>query len=281
MTIRNPIEWSFATFNSTGNAVRRTFERGVNARAPAIVRELTLADLGACLRAGWQDFLAYRTDVLFLCAIYPLAGLVIARAAVTQDVLPLVFPLLAGFALVGPFLAAGLYEMSRRRETGATLSWFDAFGIFASPAFGAVATLGLIMTALFVAWLGVALGLYHLLFGYPAYASPGEFLRDIMTSARGWSLILVGGGIGFLFAIVALGTSAVSFPLLIDRDIRITDAVATSWMVLRRNPTVMLSWGLIVATLLVLGMIPLLLGLIVVMPVLGHATWHLYRRAVG
>ena len=244
------------------------------------VRTLTLADLRDALKEGLDDFSAMPSHAVFLCLIYPIAGLVLGRLAIGYDVLPLLFPLVAGFALVGPFAAIGLYEMSRRREQGLDISWRHVLDVRRRPTFGAIVTLGLLLMAIFLIWLAVAEAIYVATFGYLPAASIPDFLEQVLTTPAGWALIVVGNGIGFLFAVVVLTISVVSFPLLIDRDVGAAGAIVTSVRVVLANPVVMATWGLIVAALLVIGSIPLLFGLAVVMPVLGHATWHLYRRAV-
>ncbi|MEP9378195.1 DUF2189 domain-containing protein [Aquabacter sp. CN5-332] len=285
MTIRNPVEWSADQVKLAIHAVRSAnhellhVEQGANVARP-LVRRITVADLKDVVAKGFADFAAYRTDVLFICLIYPLAGLLLARFALGQGMLPLLFPLVSGFALIGPFAAAGLYEMSRRREQGAAVTWFDAFGVFQSPALGRILELGLLLTAIFVVWLVVAMAIYVATFGLTMPTSYATFAQEVFTTRAGWTLILVGVGAGFLFALLVLAISAISFPLLIDRPVGVSTAIRTSIRAFVVNPVPMLAWGLIVAGSLVLGAIPALVGLIVVMPVLGHATWHLYRRLV-
>jgi len=244
------------------------------------VRTVSFADLKAALAKGLDDFSAMPSHAIFLCIIYPIAGLVLGRLAIGYDVLPLLFPLMAGFALVGPFAAIGLYEMSRRREQGLDISWRHVFDVRHRPTFGAIVALGLLLMAIFLVWIAVAQAIYVATFGYLPAASIPDFFQQVLTTSEGWTLIVVGNAVGFLFAVLVLTISVVSFPLLIDRDVGAAGAIVTSWRVVLANPVTMAAWGFIVALLLVVGSIPLLFGLAVVMPVLGHATWHLYRRAV-
>jgi uncharacterized membrane protein len=244
------------------------------------VRTVSFADLKGALAKGLDDFSAMPSHALFLCIIYPIAGLVLGRLAIGYDVLPLLFPLMAGFALVGPFAAIGLYEMSRRREQGLDISWRHVFDVRHRPTFGAIVTLGVLLMAIFLVWIAVAEAIYVATFGYLPAASIPDFFRQVLTTPEGWTLIVVGNAVGFLFAVLVLTISVVSFPLLIDRDVGAAGAIVTSVRVVLANPVTMAAWGFIVAVLLVIGSIPLLFGLAVVMPVLGHATWHLYRRAV-
>jgi uncharacterized membrane protein len=244
------------------------------------VRTIGLADLKDALAKGIDDFLAMPSHALFLCVIYPVCGLVLARLAFGYDVLPMLFPMIAGFALVGPFAAVGLYELSRRREQGLDVSWRRAIEVYRSSSFGAIVALGLMLMAIFLVWLAVAQAIYVANFGYAPAASMPDFLHQILTTPAGWSLIIVGNGVGFLFAVLVLAISVVSFPLLLDRDVGVAVAVLTSIRAVLANPAMMALWGLIVAALLAIGSLPLFFGLTVVLPVLGHATWHLYRKVV-
>ena len=233
--VRNPIEWGWDRLKETGQAIgsaASTMDGAWEARemAPPVVRKIGLDDLRQALREGARDFGACRTDVVFLCMIYPIAGLIISRFAFDYGMLPLIFPLVSGFALIAPLFGVGLYEMSRRRELGIATGWADAFAVARSPAVGSIMALG---------------------------------------------LVLLG-----LFALLVLAISVVSFPLLLDRNVGITQAVATSFRAVRQNPGPMAAWGLIIAAGLVIGAIPLLVGLAIILPILGHATWHLYRKVV-
>jgi uncharacterized membrane protein len=246
-----------------------------------VVRRISTGDIYYALTRGIDDFAAVPSHAVFLCVFYPLLGLVLIGLAVDSlALLPLAFPIAAGFALVGPLAAIGLYELSRRREAGLDSSTGHALDVLHSPSLGAIIALGLLLMALFLIWLAVAEALYIGIFGYSPPASIAQFAHDVLTTSRGWTLIVVGTGVGFLFAALVLSISAISFPLLLDRDVGAAVAVHTSLRVMAMNPLPMTLWGLIVAALLVIGSIPFFVGLTVVMPVLGHATWHLYRRAV-
>jgi uncharacterized membrane protein len=247
--------------------------------APAI-RRIGRAELMQALARGWDDFSAMPSHALFLCAIYPAIGILLAGLTLGFAIVPLLFPLAAGFALLGPFAAIGLYELSRRREAGLTVGAADALDVLHSPSIGAILALGALLMVIFLVWLAAANAIYVANFGYGAPASIGRFIDDVLFTRAGWALIVIGNGVGFLFAVVALAISVVSFPLLLDRDGGAASALATSLRVVRANPAAMALWGVIVAALLFVGSLPFFLGLAVVLPVLGHATWHLYRAAV-
>ena len=250
-----------------------------NPASPA-VRRISPADLYLSLRRGLDDFAAMPSHAIFLCIVYPLLGLLLIGLTLGDAMLPLAFPIVAGFALVGPLAAIGLYELSRRREAGLDSSSSHAFDVLHSPSLPAIMALGVLLTAIFLLWLAVAEAIYIADFGYAAPTSLRQFAHDVLQTPAGWNLIVVGTGTGFLFAVVALTIGAISFPLLLDRDVGAAVALLTSIRVVLENPLTMALWGLIVAVLLVAGSIPFLIGLTVVLPVLGHATWHLYRRAV-
>jgi uncharacterized membrane protein len=252
------------------------------ARELPAVRSISPIDLKEVLAKGLDDFRAMPTHVIFLSLIYPIAGLAIARLTFGYEIVPLLYPLVAGFALIGPFAAIGIYELSRRRELGLDTSWKHAFDIVHSPSLKAIAALGLILVALFGVWLAVAHAIYVASFGQEQQpVGVGEFVRRVLWTPEGHNLIVTGNAVGFLFALVAFALSAVSFPLLLDRNVGMAVAIATSVKVILKNPFTMALWGLIVAFGLALGALPFLFGLAVAMPVLGHSTWHLYRKVVA
>lgn len=286
MAIRNPVEWAVDQFKVAGQSVGET-GRGLRHGQEDLpmeipeVRRIQVADLRSVIAKGWEDFGDNRTDVIFLCVFYPVMGLILGRIASGHELLPLLFPLASGFALIGPFAALGLYEISMRREQGFETSWANAFGVLQAPTLGSIILLGIILVAIFLLWLAVAQGLYTVTFGPEPPVSVGAFFHDVFTTRQGWLLIIVGVGIGFLFALLVLTVSVVSFPLLLDREVGVETAVRTSIRAVVMNPRPMAAWGLIVAVALVVGSIPLFLGLVIVLPVLGHATWHLYRAVVA
>ena len=249
-------------------------------RARPIVRTIGLRDIKNALAEGIADFSAMPSHAVFLCLIYPIVGVLLARLTLGYEVLPLLFPLAAGFTLLGPFAAIGLYELSRRREQGLDASWQDAFDVLRSPSRGAIAALGLLLLTIFVIWIAVAQPIYVAYFGYEPAASIPHFLDQVFTTPAGRMLMIVGNLVGFLFALGVLTISVISFPLLLDRDVGAVEAVLTSARVVAKNPLMMAIWGLIVAGLLLIGSLPLFFGLAVVVPVLGHSTWHLYRKVV-
>jgi cytochrome c oxidase subunit 2 len=290
-TIRNPIEWLSDEVREMAKGVglaSRSLQRTSThllSRRLAVSR-ITVADLREVLVKGFDDFGAYRTDIIFLIVIYPIISLVIGAAALHHELIPLLFPLASGSLIMGPFVGVFLYEMSRRRELNAqrhhedSHSWANALGVFRSRNFGAIMLLGAILVAMYLVWVGVAWWLYRTISGPQPLYSVGRFVQDLFLTEAGWWLIGAGCGLGFLFAALTLVITVVSFPLLLDREVGLVTAVSTSIRAAAANPIPIAVWGFIVGAGLVIGAIPLFIGLVVVMPVLCHATWHLYRKLV-
>ena len=308
MTIRNPIEWSGSQLAGTARALEAVghslhhVQDTIHSPAPTI-RHIRVSDIVDAVKKGFEDFQAYRSDVVLLCVIYAVVGLILTRFVFGADLLPFLFPLASGFAIIGPFAALALYEMSRMREQGVAVSWTNAFDVLKAPAIGAIMILGLGLVALFLLWILTAWIIYthtldvdvggfwgkvdngtRLIFvpGNHGMAptSVSAFLHQVFRTSAGQAMIVIGVGVGFLFALAAMMISVVSFPMLLDQDAGLDTAVSASVKAVLANPGPMAVWGLVVAGSLVLGSLPAFIGLVVVIPVLGHATWHLYRKLV-
>ena len=281
-TIGNPLSWSVQSLAGVGRSVGDAVDGvGSHQIAEPEVNEISTNDIRMALRKGASDFAALRSDVITAVVLYPVIGFVLAAWALNAGQVHLLFPLAAGFPLIGPVAAIGLYEMSRRRERGEPADWGAAFSTLTGRVLGPVLTLGLLLATIFVLWLVAAHVIWTLTLGAETYDSLRGFLGQVLTTGAGWAMIVLGFGVGFVFAAVVLCVSLVSFPMLIDRPVGVPVALATSLAVARRNPGTTALWGMVVAVSLVIGMIPFFVGLIIVLPILGHATWHLYRRAVS
>lgn len=244
------------------------------------IRRIGTADLRWALAEGWKDFREKRGDLLFIGLLYPLICLVAVVVTFNDPLLPLFFPLVAGLSIAGPAVASGFYELARRREEGRDSSWWH----FLDPLNGrsrvplAMLTAGL--AALFVGWLVAAYAIYGATFGVSAPLDVSGFLSRVFTTPEGWTLIVLGNLAGAAFAVATLVFAFVSFPLVVDKPVDAATAVRTSIAAVRRNPREAFGWGLRVAGLLLLGLLPAAIGLAVVLPWLGYATWHLYTRIV-
>lgn len=243
------------------------------------IRRIGLTDLGNALRGGWKDFLAAPTQLLFLGVLYPAVGLVAAAVAAGRDAMHLLYPMATGFALVGPVAALGLYEISRRREQGLPVRWLDAAAVLKSPAIGSILRLGLLLVAIFIGWLWIADAIHAATLG--RVPPDTAFWQALFTTTEGRQLILLGNSVGFVFAAFVLVLTGFSFPFLLDRGGSARRAVAVSVRAFAVNSLPMTAWGALVAACLIAGSLPIFVGLAVVLPVLGHATWHLYRRVLA
>lgn len=249
--------------------------------APIPVRKITDDDLRASLRQGLDDFLTFRGDIVFAGLIYTVIGLAAVVMTTRMPLMPFFLPVVAGVGLLGPAAAVGFYELARRREAGETdVHWFNFLDVRKRPSVDDMGIVAGLMLAIFFAWLLAAGALYALIFGWATPASVGDFLAMVFTTARGWALILVGAVIGAIFGWIVLALSVVSLPMLVDCDLSAAEATSASWHAAHANKSEMVRWGLIVTGLLILGSIPLFVGLAFVLPWLGYSTWHLYTKLI-
>lgn len=244
------------------------------------VRRIDARDLNWALAEGWKDFRAKRGDLIFLGLLYPIICAVAVALAFNDRLLPLFFPLVAGLSIAGPAVASGFYELARRREEGRDSSWQHFLDPLSGRSRLPLAMLTVMLAAVFLAWLGIAYAIYALTFGAHAPMQASDFFGRLFTTAEGWQLIVLGNLAGLAFAVVTLVVAVVSFPMVVDKPVDAAVAVRTSLKAVRENPREVFGWGLRVAALLLLGMIPAAIGLAVVLPWLGYATWHLYTRLV-
>lgn len=248
---------------------------------PLPIKHIGPQDLRLALRKGWEDFNARPMHGVFIAVIYALIALFTTLIGLGIDLLPMLFPLVSGFALIGPLAACGLYALSRRRERDENYAWWHVFDVFVAPSRSGIAGMGVLLALLFGLWLYSANALFNLYMGEVSVAGYGELLAAIFSSTEGWQLILVGCSVGFLFSLVAFVLTIVALPMMLDRKVSLLQAVGASLRAVGRNPVAMAQWYLLVGALLALAALPLLIGWAVAVPVLAHATWHLYRRVTA
>jgi uncharacterized membrane protein len=244
-----------------------------------VVRRINADDVYTALRAGWADFRAAPRFGLFFGGVYALIGLVLFLLFWLVEQPLWIVPFAFAFPLIGPFAAIGLYEVSRRREAGEPLDWNEILGVVWKQRNSQIPSMAFIVLALFMLWMWVASMLVILFLGRMSGAVYSN-LDALLSTGNGLMLLLVGGLIGGIIAFLLFALTAVSLPLLLDRDIDYVTAMTVSFEAVTDNLQAMLHWAWIVVALLFLGMLPLFLGLLVALPVLGHATWHIYRKVI-
>ena len=255
-------------------------DEAIKLSSAARIRPLTAEDLRWALAQGWDDFKVKRGDLILLPFIYPLIGIIASVFAFNTNLFPLIFPLVGGFALVGPIAAAGFYELARRREDKLDASWWHFLDPLKGRSRLPIATLTAVLIGLFLGWMMAADAIFTATLGTLDTATPENFLRNLFTTSQGLTMIVIGNLVGAIFAIVTLALAAFSFPMVVDKNIDGFGAMAVSVAAFRASPGAMIGWGVRVAVILALAALPLFIGLLVALPVLGYATWHLYTRAV-
>jgi uncharacterized membrane protein len=245
------------------------------------VRTITDEDLRYALSQGMNDFLAMRGDIFFAGLIYTLVGIAAVVMTTNAPLMPYFLPVVAGVGLLGPIAAVGFYELARRRQHGETEhNWSHFFDVVKRPSADDMGVVAGLLLLIFLGWLLAAGALYGALFGFWTPTSIGSFLTAVLTTPRGWALIVVGALVGAAFGWLVLTLSVASLPLMVDCDVSASDAISASWRAANANKRLMLRWGIIVTALLILGSAPLFVGLAFVLPWLGYSTWHLYTRLI-
>ena len=244
---------------------------------PQVASDLAWGDLLRALAAGWRDFLAMPQYGLFFGGVYVVAGLAIGWLTVTGGELTWLIPAIAGFPLVAPFIAVGLYEASRRRAAGEPLSWRSVLGALRGHDDDQILSMGVIVFVAFSFWMIVA----HAIFAvFMAESGMGGESLDALLTPAGLMMLAVGSTVGAVMAFAFYAMTVISLPMLVDRKVDFLTAIIASFKTVRGNLSIMLGWAAIIAVVLFAAMLPAFLGLMVALPVLGHATWHLYARAI-
>jgi uncharacterized membrane protein len=248
-------------------------------RLPA-VREVTFRDLRAALAAGWSDFVNAPAFGLFFGGIYVVGGLLILAFFTVLKTPWMIIPVAVGFPLIGPFVAVGLYEVSRRRLAGESLKWKPILSVVFQQRHRQLGWTAFIVLFIFWIWIYQVRLLIALFLQSRNFSSIDGFITVLTTTQSGLTFLAVGTLVGAVLAFVLYATTVITMPLLLDRDIDFISAMIVSFTTIQRSPRTMIAWGAFIALLTLIALAPAFLGLLVVLPVLGHATWHLYVRAV-
>jgi uncharacterized membrane protein len=242
-------------------------------------RRIEIAELMDCIAKGVRDFGRAPRYAMFFGAVYAIGGVLIVWIVFATARPYLAYPFVMGFALFAPFGAAGEYEISRRLESGEPLSWSAVLGAVWSRSGTELGWLGLVSLFTLIIWLDLAVFLFLIFYGANIPSLP-QLLIDVFTTAHGIAFLVVGNGLGALIALFVFSITAISPPLVVDRDVDFVTAMITSVRVVRANPRVMLAWAIVIGAGLAISFLTVFVALLVIFPVLGHTTWRLYRRLV-
>jgi len=246
-----------------------------------IVRPATVADIRNALAAGWRDFRSAPAFGLFFGAFFAFGGISILAMAWALGLSYLAYPTAVGFSLIGPFAAVGLYEVSRRLESGQAFAWKDIFGVIVAQRRRELGWMAFVTMFMLIMWMYQVRVLLAIFLGFQSFTSFAGFLQVILTTSDGLMFLALGHIFGAVLALILFSASAISFPLLLEQEHDFITAMITSFKAVTMSPVVMVGWAAFIGVTLYLSMIPLFLGLIVALPVLGHATWHLYKSLVS
>ena len=254
----------------------------VSPRPPAVkINTIGADDIKAALAAGWRDFLAAPLIGLFFGGIYAAGGIAILVLLMVYHQPWWIIPIAVGFPLIGPFVAVGLYEVSRRLASGAPLVWSEVLTVILAQRKRQVGWMAFVVLFIFWMWLYEVRMLLAIFLGFKSFSSLGAFFTIITSTSSGIGFLAVGTIVGALLSFVLFCTTVVAIPLLLEREIDLITAIIFSFKAVLQNFAPMIGFGILVAALTFLSLVPLFLGLLVVLPVLGHATWHLYTKVVA
>jgi uncharacterized membrane protein len=251
----------------------------VVAGALPAVRALAWADLGVALRAGLADYRRAPAFGLFFASVYVAGGLLLWWVLTTRGQIWWTVPMTLGFPLLGPFVAVGLYEVSRNLERAQRPLWRDVLGAIARERHRQIPPLAAVIVVFFLFWNFLAHMIFALFMGLQVMTNVTSSL-DVYLTSQGLAMLAVGTLIGAVFATVLFSATVISLPMLLDREVDFVTAMLTSFAVVRASPAVLLGWGVLIAAMIFVAMVPAFLGLFAALPVIGHASWHLYRRAL-
>jgi uncharacterized membrane protein len=253
-----------------------------NVRKPVMpeVGEIRFGDLREILSKGFADFRRAPMFGLFFGGVYAAGGIIIALSLTIWDIPWMIYPVAIGFPLIGPFVAVGIYEVSRRLEVGKPLVWSEILGVIWLQRQRELAWMAFVMLFVFWVWMYQIRLLIAIILSRSSFSTLDRFLEVIFTTPQGWTFLAVGHIVGAVLAIVMFSITVISIPLLLDREADFVTAMITSVKTVTSNPVPMIGWGVAVTLAVLVSAVPLFLGFLISLPVLGHATWHLYRKAV-
>ncbi|MEO8317358.1 MAG: DUF2189 domain-containing protein [Bradyrhizobium sp.] len=252
----------------------------ISGKVDPVVRSISAADIAEAVGEGLRDFQALPLYGLAFGALYAAGGIAILLCLTAFGMVYLVYPLAAGFAMLGPFVAVGLYEVSRRRESGQPVSIGAIWAAIRSH--GEIGWMAFVTLFVFVVWMYQVRLLIALLLGlHASFGTLHEFITVVLTTNEGLLFLAIGNAVGAALSLILFSLTVVSFPLLLDRDVDFVTAMITSVRAVVASPLPMIGWAALIVVLLAVSAMPYFLGLVVTLPVLGHATWHLYRRIIA
>lgn len=243
------------------------------------INELDRSDLHASLALGWRDFRRAPLYGLAFAAVYVLGGWLITWAMTSSGQIWWTLPASAGFPILGPFIACGFYEISRRLEAGEPLGAAGVFGVILRQKDRQIPAMAAVIVVYFLFWNFLSHMIFALFLGHATMTNVSSSLAVFLTP-EGLTMLAFGTAVGAAFATLLFCLTVVSLPMLLDREVDFVTAMLTSFALVQANPRIMLGWGALIAVSLFVGMLPGFLGLFVVLPLFGHASWHLYRRAI-
>ena len=244
------------------------------------VNTIGFNDLKECLDQGLSDFRKAPLFGLFFGGIYAFGGILIVQSFIAFEKGWLIYPVMVGFPLIGPFVAVGLYDVSRRLQVGQPLVWNEILSVINRQTSRQLPYMAFVMLFIFWIWIYQVRLLIALFLGRMSFPDFETFFQIITTTPQGWAFIGVGHAVGAGFSLVLFSLTVVSIPLILDRDVDFITGMITSVKAVFKSPIVMLSWGIFVTLAVIAAFVPLFLGLLVVLPVLGHTTWHIYKKIV-
>ncbi|SDR18029.1 DUF2189 domain-containing protein [Pseudovibrio sp. Tun.PSC04-5.I4] len=245
-----------------------------------IVHQVTIGDITSSLKLGTLDFLNAPLIGLGFGAFFMIGGVLVTILSFWVDMSYISYPLACGFLLLGPFTALGLYEVSRRLQAGQTLYLRDLFGLMWELRRGEIAWMAFVVIFIQFLWMFKVHLLLALFLGMKGYGTFIQFAQTIFETSDGLLFLATGHLVGAIFAMLLFAVSVVSFPMLLDTELDFVTAMITSVKVVTGSPVIMIGWGLLITATLMVSMIPAFVGLLVTLPILGHTTWHLYKRVV-